>query len=81
MKNDGTTPSGDGNGSRRARSHQRLRRALGRTLQWRRRRRPTWQNLSTWKQRPLWQEPVRGALYVAGSGIIGLTFAWFQHWL
>lgn len=31
--------------------------------------------------RPMWQEPVRGALYAAGSGIIALAFAYFQHWM
>lgn len=31
--------------------------------------------------RPMWQEPLRGALRAAGSGIIGVAFAWLQAWL
>lgn len=27
---------------------------------------------------PMWQEPVRGALYAAGSGLIALAVAWVQ---
>ncbi|MFG2532754.1 hypothetical protein [Streptomyces sp. NPDC048516] len=75
MKPEGTTPPGEGNGNRRARYYQRLRRAL----QWR--RRPTRQNLPTWQRRPLWQEPLRGALYTAGGSAITLLTPWIQHWL
>ncbi|MFI5526673.1 hypothetical protein [Streptomyces platensis] len=32
-------------------------------------------------RRPLWQEPLRGALYAAGSGVIGLLVAGIQHWM
>ncbi|MFF9787146.1 hypothetical protein [Streptomyces nigrescens] len=83
MKNDGTTPSEGGNGKRRDR-HQR-RRAL-----WRQRWEASHERLSRVREplrrplrqgHPMWQEPVRGALYAAGSGIIALAFTWFQHWL
>lgn len=33
------------------------------------------------RPRPLWQEPVRGALYAAGGSAITLLSPWVQHWL
>lgn len=76
MENDGTTPSKGDNGKRRA------------LRQWLRDWRKRWA-VREWRprrnrgplHRPMWQEPLRGALYAAGSGIIGVAFAWFQHWL
>ncbi|BDM69596.1 hypothetical protein HEK616_30830 [Streptomyces nigrescens] len=33
------------------------------------------------RTRPLWQEPLRGALYAVGGSAITLLTAWFQHWM
>lgn len=82
METDGTTPSEGGNGNDWHRKQQRRER-------WRHRRDWCQQRMhrtrSPFRQpkqeRPMWQEPVRGALYAAGSGVIALAFAWFQHWL
>ncbi|MFE7780363.1 hypothetical protein [Streptomyces nigrescens] len=80
MKNDGTTPSEGGNGKRRAR-HQRRRDA------WRQRRALIRQRLDRVREplrrplrrdRPMWQEPLRGALYALGSGLVALAFVWYQ---
>ncbi|MEU7435658.1 hypothetical protein AB0B07_33195 [Streptomyces sioyaensis] len=80
MKNDGTTPSKGGNGNRRARHQQRRDR-------WRQHREAAQQRLSRVREplrrplrqgRPMWQEPLRGALYAAGSGLVALAFVWFQ---
>ncbi|MEJ8650710.1 hypothetical protein WKI65_22075 [Streptomyces sp. MS1.AVA.3] len=78
METDGTTPAGDGNGMFLGR-HQRRRDLWCRRVS--QRRAPRAFHVPSPFRRPLWQEPLRGALYAAGSGIIGLAFAWFQHWL
>lgn len=62
MENDGTTLPVDGTGKRRTRRQQRLRHP----------------RVQRSRPRPMWQEPVRGALYAAGSGLIALAVAWFQ---
>jgi hypothetical protein len=77
LETDGTTPPGGDNGKRQTRHQQRRDR-------WRQRWELSQQRLSRDRgpfRRPMWQEPLRGALYAAGSGIIGVAFAWFQHWL
>lgn len=33
------------------------------------------------QQRPLWQEPLRGALYAAGAGIITLLTTLVRDWM
>lgn len=33
------------------------------------------------RPRPMWQEPLRGALYAAGGSAITLLTSWLQHWL
>ncbi|BCK74054.1 hypothetical protein Srufu_080070 (plasmid) [Streptomyces libani subsp. rufus] len=78
MKTEGTTSTGDGNDERQAR-HQR-RRDL-----WRQRGAVSRQRLRNTRpfrrprqERPMWQEPLRGALYAAGSGIVALAIFWFQ---
>jgi hypothetical protein len=80
MKPEGTTSSGDDNGKRRDR-HQR-RRNLWRQhwtqRQWRPRHDHGPLHQPMWQGRPMWQEPLRGALYAAGSGLIALAFVWLQ---
>ncbi|MFE1774264.1 hypothetical protein [Streptomyces sp. NPDC059008] len=67
----------DDNGKRWGR-HQR-RRALWRQRQAARQLHP---HLSHGPiHRPMWQEPLRGALYAAGGSAITLLTAWLQHWI
>ncbi len=33
------------------------------------------------RPRPMWQEPLRGALYAAGGSAITLLTTWIQHWM
>ncbi|MFE1774314.1 hypothetical protein [Streptomyces sp. NPDC059008] len=72
---DVTTMPEDDNGKRQAR-HQR-RRDLWRQRWAPRQQRPRrpWGPL----HRPMWQEPLRGALYAAGGSAITLLTPWVQH--
>lgn len=81
MEPDGTTPSEGGNDKRRDRRQRRLER-------WHQRRAVVRQRLDRVREpltrrplrreRPMWQEPLRGALYALGSGIVALAFVWYQ---
>ncbi|MFE0190967.1 hypothetical protein [Streptomyces sp. NPDC058989] len=77
METDGTTPSEGGNGMRRARNQRRRDLWCRRWAQRQQRPRRPWGPL----HRPLWQEPVRGALYAAGGSAITLLTPWVQHWI
>ncbi|MFD5734631.1 hypothetical protein ACFWIY_17630 [Streptomyces sioyaensis] len=83
MEIEGTTPSEGGNGKRRGRRQRRW-------DLWRQRWEPNKQRLhrtpSAFRapepfRRPLWQEPLRGALYAAGGSAITLFTTWAQHWM
>ncbi|MEV5479996.1 MULTISPECIES: hypothetical protein [Streptomyces] len=76
MENDGTTPAGDEPGMRRGR-HQR-RRDLWRQRWAMRQRQPRRPHGPL--HRPMWQEPLRGALYAAGGSAITLLTTWIQNW-
>ena len=83
METDSTTQPPDGSGKRRARhqrrrNHWRQRWALNQQ-RLRRERSPFRQ--PAWQARPMWQEPLRGALYAAGGSAIALLTPWVQHWL
>ncbi|WP_336052168.1 hypothetical protein [Streptomyces sp. CA2R101] len=82
METDGTTPSEVDNGERPDRRQRRWE-------LWRQRRDLCRQRLtrvrgplpgSLRQERPMWQEPLRGALYAAGGSAITLLTAWIQHW-
>ncbi|MEU9485884.1 hypothetical protein AB0D83_19850 [Streptomyces decoyicus] len=75
MQIDGTTPSEGGNGKRRAR-HQR-RREIWRQRWAIRQRLPRLPHGPL--HRPMWQEPLRGALYAAGGSAFTLLTAWIQR--
>ncbi|MFI1161409.1 hypothetical protein [Streptomyces sioyaensis] len=77
METDGTTPPEGEKVKHRAR-HQR-RRHIWHQLWAQRQRRPRLGHGPL--HRPMWQEPLRGALYATGGSVITLLTPWIQHWL
>ncbi|MFJ6608193.1 hypothetical protein [Streptomyces lydicus] len=76
MQTEGTTPPPDGDDKRRSRhqQHRDLWRQHWAQRQQRLRR-------AQWPEpRPLWQEPVRGALYAVGGSAITVLLPHVQHW-
>lgn len=65
MEDDRTTPPLNEPGKRARRHQQRRRRMPERVVH---------------RPHPLWQEPLRGALYAAGGSAITLLTTWVQHW-
>ncbi|MGW7636136.1 hypothetical protein [Streptomyces decoyicus] len=75
METDGTTPPEGDKVKRQARHQRRLERRRWTLRQ---------QHLPLGHgplHRPMWQEPLRGALYATGGSVITLLTPWIQHWL